>query len=215
MLTSEQLIQLPIKHQDFYNDFTKRYKGTFLWIQRRGDKEPTLHKICNFIQESTYETIDLNNQVHSFDLKDQSLSYDIFLPDTGYYQLQDNSCYIYKYPQRQWKRSFCESIYQLSYTSNMILRQDNWRSILKEMIKNTYTSLNNITQLKTQQSKVLSPQFVCMQIGSDSTRLFYRTIYIGDINFKEKLITLIHPIIEQEVLDLLKRTKSLDWNVKS
>ena len=108
MNTFETLTGLPINHEQFLNDWDKRYNNTVMLYKGEPiyihGREGSLIKANALFQQEILE-------LDSYSKKEIDL--EPWLPDNGYYGNKDYPLIsLACIPSRQWKRSYCNSLYK-------------------------------------------------------------------------------------------------------
>jgi len=213
----EKFIDLQASDEKFINDMDKRYNRTFILIQRKKDSPLELFEVHDRIDDSIYRfigTSDININIKENTVVDVQA----FMPETGYYLYNHGAFYVYKYPQRQWKRSFCSNIYVMTSPMNTLdnwSRLDNstWRKMADAILTTKYVSLDKVVDNKTC-NIALNKSFACAVDHNDQPHLCYRRVPIGDLDIENKVITNVPDVIKQEVMDLLQRTGVKLWTIQ-
>jgi len=212
----EKFIDLPASDEQFINDMDKRYNRTFVLIQLKKESPLGLFEVQNRVGDGIYRfvgPIDTNIDIKKNTVGDVQA----FMPETGYYQYTNGAFYIYKDPQRQWKRSFCSNIYVITSPMNTLdnwsrLDNNTWRKMADAILTTKYVSLDKVTN--NQNCNIaLNKSFACAIDNNDQPHLCYRRVPIGNLDIQNKVITNVPDVIKQEVIDLLQRTGVKLWTL--
>jgi len=207
-----KLTDLPETSDLIRSDFEKRYLNTYM-RQTIDSKERIVYFIgfdgsnAHFRDSQSGKTA-----IHSIR---EDVALDTFLPNVGYYNVMGRPMYLYKNPQKQWKRSFCNSIY-VTDAPGMNGRQDNataWRDIALEVMKPVYAHLDELTK-KLYAYVALTKKFAIAADPQGNMNLLYRQYTVGRLDFASHIITVLQPTLKQEIMDLLKYTGVTTWKLQ-
>lgn len=214
----ELLTDLPQNNENFNSDMDKRYRQTHILVKDSKSKEFIVAYVRSMMDTYIYD-FRINGKVVNVDIRNPPyIEAKPFLPETGYYTYNGSQAiYIYKNPQRQWKRSFCNSIYSVNSPANFLAnygRMDDttMQVMAKQIHEPVYYTMDSFP--KEMKSFAINIAFACVKDYEDIWHLVYRRIPIGKIDFKEKLITDIPEIMKQEVMDMLVRNNLQLWTMK-
>lgn len=204
MSTLSKLTDLPDNDPQQRHDFERRYVSTYILV----DGVPAY---CRGFDGNTIIFYDMKGESFLWDTKKEP-DKDVkpFLPETGYYNVAGVVTYLYKHPQRQWRRSFCSGLYT---TDTISLREGtgNIRAIIRELMAPMYVTLDNL--LSPVFARVaLNKQFAVRTIDDVAT-LFYRNYPIATLDFNTFTVKLTAKTMKQEVLDLFKYTGVTKWKI--
>ena len=213
MSTCAKLTDLPDGHELQTQDFDKRYQNTYLLVEGTPMEFIGREGIKYHFQDTTKQ-----NKPYIWNVKEKpNLDIVPFLPAIGYYNVGGVPIYLYKVPQKQYKRSFCSSIYtSSSINRGLTTRTDQataWKPIVLEAANPTYALLDEIVK-PIFAYVALNRQFAIQTNATNGLNLIYRQYQIGELDFKEKCIQVFQPTFYQEVQDLLKYTGVRKWNLK-
>lgn len=212
----EKFIDLQAFDEQFINDMDKRYNRTFILIQRKKELPLELFEVRDRMEDSTYRFVGPTDI--DIDIKKNTIvDVQTFMPETGYYQYTNGAFYIYKYPQRQWKRSFCSNIYVMTSPMNTLdnwsrLDNNTWRKMADAILTTKYSSFDKVTENK-KCNIALNKSFACAVDHNDNPFLCYRRVPIGKLDIECRVISDVPEIMQQEVLDLLQRTSVKQWTL--
>jgi len=209
-----RLTDLPENDPQIQNDFDKRYQHTYL---RLTDKEGV--RAISYIGRdgNSFHFAGLDNQptlIHKMGTH-PDLCIEPLLPDVGYYNVSGVPVYLYKVPQRQWKRSFCKNIYYTPTTPTTSRQQTDqfWHNLAKAVINPVYAKLDEITK-KIFSYVALNHKFAIQEAPTGEMCLLYRQYVVGTLDFNTKTVQLLQPVLEQEVRDFFKYTGVQEWKLK-
>jgi len=210
-----RLTDLPEGDDGLYADFDKRYLNTYLQLNDGGTRRPIYYigreGACLHLQDFTKADTILWRAATKPDLDIQPL-----LPAVGYYNVGGTPAYLYKVPQKQWKRSMCAGIYSGPNRNAFGARTElerAWQALAIEVMKPTYAKLDEITR-KLFSYVALTPKFAVQEDNKHRMSLLYRQYVVGELLFDKKEVRLLQPALQQEVLDLFKYTGVKEWTLK-
>ena len=206
MSTLSKLTDLPDGHDKIYDDLDKRFTNTWMLLNGtpafcRGRDGNSVY----FIYVNGYEKI--WNIV-----KEPNIDLVPFLPPTGYYNVDGQPLYMYKNPQKQWRRSFCGQIYMNNIGMRMGDTSSSTRRLIKAIFEPVYATLNDIVNPLFVRV-ALSHYFAIIPDG-EIVQLHYRTFPIAKLDFSTMSVEVTTPTMYQEVQDLFKRTGVYRWKMK-
>ena len=205
MSTLSKLTDLPDNDPQQRHDFERRYVSTYILV----DGVPAY---CRGFDGNTIIFYDMKGESFLWDTKKEP-DKDVkpFLPETGYYNVAGVVTYLYKYPQRQWRRSFCVGLYT---SDTYIIREGvgNIRQLVKDIIAEVYTSLDSITNPLFARV-ALNKKFAVNSNEDNIATLYYRKFPIATLDFTTFTVNLTAPTMKQEVLDLFKYTGVTKWKI--
>ena len=203
MSTLSKLTDLPDNDPQQRHDFERRYVSTYILV----DGVPAY---CRGFEGNTIIFYDMKGGSFLWDTKKEP-DKDVkpFLPETGYYNVAGVVTYLYKYPQRQWRRSFCGGL----YNSDLYPIRDGaqMRDIVREIYKNVYTSLDSVCHPLF--ARVAINKEFAVKTSDGVSRLYYRNYAIATLDFSDFRVKLTAPEMLQEVIDLFKYTGVTKWKI--
>jgi len=213
----EKIIDLPKTSESFVSDMEKRFHRTFLLCRANPKEDFYPVEVRDRVDASLFLFISpfSNSEVN---IKTSTLEVQPFLPDTGYYNLKTRLFYLTKDPQRQWKRSFCPSIYTLNSPINTDMQWGrtntaSWTECARAICNNKYTSLDSIKQ-KDAVPTALSLSFAFSYNERENKhQLIYRRVPVATLDFEKKEIVDVVDFMHQEIQDLLYRTNVKSWKL--
>jgi len=208
-----KLTDLPEGHEYIRSDFEKRYLNTYL-VETLNGKQRIVFFIGN--DRETWHFRDCITNETTIYRANAEVDMVPFLPQVGYYNIHGKPIYIFKNPQKQWKRSFCNSIYTTDATQMERGRTDNtitWKEYALEMLHPVYAHLDELTK-KLYAYVALNRMFALQANEKGQHNLVYRQYVVGCLNFKERTIKVLQPTFLQEIQDLLKHTGVQTWKLQ-
>lgn len=193
-------------------DFFKRYQGTCMLLEGQPALIGGMLDSNNFI-------ITHKGKARGFDIQTEDTETDLqpFLPEVGYYNTSEYGViYLKKVPQRQWHRSFSRSIYHASGPHLKASGFDIGRNslpIARNLINSQYIGLDDINHPLLHKA-ALDKEF-CVGSHNDTIFLFYKRFPVGVLNFNNKTIRCIQPILEQELIDFFKKKRIVKWKLQT
>lgn len=198
------LTDLPENDRNIYTDFDRRYQQTYLQctypdgvhiLYFRGRDGTQLHftDITNqtaFIWNNTLPDIEITT----------------FLPKTGYYNVEGGIIYVYKFPHRQYKRSFCTGIYAMTGDTPRSIE-----SVALAIVKADYVELDEVTHLLF--AKIAISKKFAIQSKNNKVYLYYKQYPIALLDFVTKTISMVQQNMLQEVKDLFQYTGVKRWKL--
>jgi len=205
-----KLTDLPEGHEGIRTDFDKRYTNTYMV-----DVVDNKPRIVFFIgcDANSYHFRDVLTDNTTIYTKQSDVNITPFLPGVGYYNVQGIPMYLYKVPQKQWKRSFCTSIYVTPTLPGRYNTDPRWKALAVEALHPSYAHLDEISK-KIFSFVAVSKKFAIQQDEQSNINLLYRQYVVGRLDFNLRTITVVQPIFLQEIQDLLKYTGVQTWNLK-
>ena len=213
MNTLQRLTDLTNGIEQQLADFDKRYLNTFMLLDGRvayyvGRNGHQFH--FNMADDDTTIIWDHRNNPE-WDIQ-------VLLPSVGYYNVGGTPVYLYKVPQKQWKRSFCSSIYSASNITEggITGRRGNeaaFKQIALAAIKPIYAHLDELTK-PLYAYVALTKKFAIQANHKNDMMLMYRQYMVGRLNFNEKVVEVVQPTLYQEVADFFKYTGVKEWKMK-
>ena len=203
MSTLFKLTDLPDNDPKQRHDFERRYVGTYMLVNG-------VPCYCRGVDGSTIIYLDIHGNAVTWDVKkDPEADVTVYLPKTGYYNVDGNVLYLYKHPQRQWRRSFCGGL----YNSDLYPIRDGaqTRTIVREIYKNVYTSLDSVCHPLF--ARVAINKEFAVKTSDGVSRLYYRNYAIATLDFSDFRVKLTAPEMLQEVIDLFKYTGVTKWKI--
>ena len=217
MNSFEILTDLPQNNEHFDSDMEKRYYKTCILVKKPKSNEFKVAFVNNKHDKFLYE-FRIKETLYNVDIRGKDFIEAIpFLPETGYYTYNNNVIYLYKNPQRQWKRSFCSNIYIATSPANFLdhfgrIDDITWQNIAIEILNPKYQSLDKLNDNYTQVA--INRSFAGIQDYDKNYHLVYRRIPIGKLDLEDKSIVDIPDVMKQEVSDMLSRNNLLHWKMK-
>ena len=197
-----RLSELPDDHPDQRGDFDKRYLLTYM-VNNIG-KTP---EIVLYRNREDWKCI-LNKLDGDRLYIDGRKDCDIqpFMPKPGYYNSDLNLLYIYKTPNRQWKRSFCSGIYKI--INNIGTEKERWHIFAQAILEAKYLELDHIV------SPLMSKYAITRHFAiNEDCILHYKKHPIALLNFNHMEIQLIEPELKQELMDFFKYNRITKWKL--
>ena len=207
-----RLTDLPEGNENIASDFEKRYLSTYLQQYMSNGERRIIY--FEGRSGSNYQFwVPSDNSRFLFQPKlDEDLDIRPLLPDVGYYNVQGHPKYLYKVPQKQYKRSFCSSTYTIA-GAGMTREGNSWTMMAQTVLDPMYAKLDEITK-KLFSYIALTPKFAIQENDKGRSQLLYRQYPVGVLHFKERAIEVIQPTMYQEVMDLFKSTGVQTWKLK-
>jgi hypothetical protein len=197
-----RLSELPEGHAECRTDFDKRYTNTYM-IDYSEEKPKVL--LNRGLDGGTIHFRMKNTTSYLIDgRKDHPI--EPFMPKPGYYNSKMNILYIYKTPNRQWKRSFSSGIYRVN--NELATDKNNWFDIIEGILDNKYVHLDMISN-ELFSKFAITPQFAV----KPDCHLYYKEFIIGKMNFQKYQINLLEPELKQEIVDFFKHHGVYKWKL--
>ena len=204
-----RLTDLPDNHPDIAADIQKRYSSTY--INYKGQAA-----FVHNVRGSGVPIQLINGTEYNLNLNaDDSQDVNLITPKTGYYNVGGNPVYVTKSPERQWKRSFGKHIYRIYsplYGKELVASPALWFNTAQEIIKPEYAKLSDIKNTLFANVAV-NRNFVVVSINK-IPYLGYKRYPVAELDFNFKRMRLLQSPLKQEILDLLKRTGDLQWDLR-
>lgn len=195
-------------------DFRKRYKGTYLFLNVRG-KEHLVRYESDNEEDFCFYSPEFGDLLVDEDTARNQIR--IFFPKPGLYNVGEHVYEFTRNPLRQWKRAPCEDNTRLSLMISILsndYKSTSFNSRIAPDIffpkypENLDTAIKN---LKT--AIALTPEFGITKHPKDETHLlWYHSNPIGIINTKTREITVKYKPLYQEVIDFFKK-KEYSWTI--
>ena len=196
-----QLTELPDGHDHQWADMDKRYGNTYMLYE---DKEIIFYQGKDR-QNLIFNT--LEDRTVSIGMQEEA-NLKAFLPRTGYYNINNTPMLVLRQPKRQWKRSFCSSVYMVVGQNN---RDTSWGSVARAMLNPQYASLDDIT-IALFGNVALSHNFAVYK-EKNTHVLAFRRYVVAQLDFDKKHVLVLQPQLVQEVMDLFKHTGVSKWKL--
>lgn len=213
MTSFARLTDYPPNHPGIRDDMTRRYENTYMVINIKGVLTPVCYIGSN---TSKFVFSDINGNNIEFRPIDTD-EINILLPKVGYYNVNGNPVYLVKLPQRQWKRSLCNSIYKILPPINtmgaMMTNGNIWFALAQEVLNPTYASLDDI-RINLFANVAISRKFVVAKDTKGIPCLMYKRYKIAELDFKTRSVIVTQPLLMQEVRDLFKYTGVTTWTLQ-
>jgi len=213
MTSFARLTDYPPNHPSIRDDMQRRYENTYMTIEQKGEKIVVCY-------------IGSNSNKFSFSMSDGNFIdfrptdadvIDVLLPKVGYYNVNGNPIYLVKYPQRQWKRSLCSSIYKIlspiNTNNNRNHPADIWYALGKESLSPIYASLDDI-KINLFANVAISLKFVVAKDQFDVPCLMYKRYKVAELDFANRTVIVTQPLLRQEIQDLFKYTGVRTWTLQ-
>lgn len=195
-------------------EFDKRYKGTYVWVERE-DKEGDYFKYTNnAYSPSGIKLIFENSKGKVITSEYTKTNISVRLPETGYFNPTNISCaYLFtRKPARQFKRGISsDNIRMYSPLRNKVAIQKIPTSIggeyLKDALLKNFMSLDNALRcLNNRVSVALNSMFaISLSWLDDRPFLWFYDNIVGLINVEKQIIQ-VNKLYLQEVKDLIEGT---------
>jgi len=212
--TWSKLTDLPDGHPDIASDLDKRYRRTYMILTKAtGEKSVVYYAQTHGSQaiELYYKSGD-TLKVRPVDMYDL----EPFLPTVGYYNTSTQPFYLIKQPDRQWKRSFSNHIYQIQgcvrNTRGIINTDDVWWEIAEAYLNPRYAKLDDIS-IELFANVALNKNFA-VQMVNGKYMLIFRQQPVAELQFKDRSVIITHPPFHQEIMDLFKYTGICTWTIR-
>ena len=112
-----RLTDYPPNHPGIRDDMTRRYENTYMVMDVKGVPTPVAYAGSS-ASKYVFSAID----GRTIELRPTDTDeINVLLPKVGYYNVNGNPIYLVKCPQRQWKRSLCNSIYRCVMSRNICM----------------------------------------------------------------------------------------------
>ena len=197
MSTLIELTALPVKHSNFIHDLSRRFKGGWLLM----DNEPVFLRQVDAYGECLFDLS--NGKQITIDARNiNNNKFSVWIPKMGYYASNNGYIYIYQIPTRQYVRTFSFESYKINVMDSFSLKRFGVLSIYNEAVHKDKKYLNKHL------GYVLTRQLLI----SNNSDLFYYNCIIGKVDTKQRTIRLSNPFIQQEIMDILKRSGDSEWN---
>lgn len=176
------------------DDFTRKYCKTYM---RLNGKLEYILKVSSRGILQYYK----DNKTAELQITDQT-TLTPFLPKTGYYQTDNGLFFIQRKASRQWKKSYCQDIYEVEQYGKPQIPQ----------IRDNYYPFS-LDELDSDSPNIAINRLWAIVWKQKKTLLMYRDTAVGTINYMNKAIKLNFPEIEQEVRDMLNRQGLHSWTI--
>ena len=204
--------------QESIEDFRKRYKGTYLFLDIKNKKYLVRY------EEDDQEYFSFSSQKHGILLVNENTARNnisFHFPKPGLYNLTTHAIFFSRYPARQWKRA--------PHPDNVIVTSINYTSSYKEPISNfdfniaeniffpKYPSSTKEAIEKLKKNTIaINTKFGISKAPKKYDNLFlllYNCFPIGTIDNKNNTIVVKHTPLLQEVKDYYY-TKEPEWTIQ-
>lgn len=213
MTSFARLTDYPPNHPGIQDDMTRRYENTYMVMNIKGVPTPVAYAGSS---PSKFVFTDIDGRTIELRPTDMD-EINVLLPKVGYYNVNGNPIYLVKCPQRQWKRSLCNSIYKiLAPINTMNIGPQGgmlWFALAKEVLNPTYASLDDI-RINLFANVAISRKFVVAKDGKGIPCLMYKRYKIAELDFKYRSVIVTQPLLMQEVRDLFKYTGVTTWTLQ-
>jgi hypothetical protein len=193
-------------HPYAISDFSKRYLRTYLLYE---GKPALVHNVeerfinFKFLLDKSYKL---------YHIGAPNLNIQPLLPKVGYYNVQGKPVFLYKNPQKQYKRSFCSSTYTTDEPTLRAMDRTTltsyWEDLAQATINPDYAHLDEL------QRSILGYVALNLKFAIQGNILLYRKYPIGILNFQTRTLTIQQPLLMQEVQDLFQYTEVQTWKLK-
>lgn len=209
----EQLISVDGATADsLANDYAKRYDGTIMLVTYGKHIKSPMYIKCRghsliLATEHVEDTL-------QFDGRTNDVQIEAFLPKVGYYNVGNQAINLYKYPQRQWRRSFCNSIYRAGSVNNSLPRANDhsFFTMAQAILNPVYVPMDKVAH-PLFGNVALSRWYAIARVRKESF-LTYRGCSVGSLCFDTGEITALHSTFQQEIQDFLNRNGVKVWKLK-
>jgi hypothetical protein len=216
MTSFARLTDYPTNSPLIREDMDKRFQNTYmaLWDSIKKCFIPTLYYGYT---NSKYVFIKSNGDYVELLAQDKTEVKPI-LPKVGYYNIRGTPHYVIKIPQRQWKRSLCNSIYQILPPVNdpqlqrERLPQSYWYALAEECLNPTYASLDDVKK-SLFANIALNNKFVLIKDSNGIPILGYKRYKVAELDFNTRSVIITEPLMTQEIQDLFKYTGISTWTL--
>ena len=201
-----RLSDLPDGHSELWHDFSKRFNETYMVLTTDTGKK---HPVFFYGKDGNYLIFRARHQSDNIYVDvNQDANIQPFIPPVGYYNINTQAHYLIKVPQRQWKRSFCNSIYKLKLDDNN--QRLGW-DVVKAILNPEYLDLNAVTTPFL--SNIALSKYFALKYIDEKTNLYYRQYQVGHLDFDNMTIHFKQPVLLQEIRDFFKYTGVTKWNL--
>lgn len=195
-------------------DFRKRYKGTYLFLNVRG-KELLVRYESDNEEDFCFYSPEYGDLLVDEDTARNQIR--IFFPKPGLYNIQEEVYEFTRNPLRQWKRAPCDDNSRLSQISAVLSRDYKSTSLSIRIASHIFFPKypeNLDTAIKNLKNSIaLNQEFaITKHPKEESLLLWYHSNPIGILDTKTREITVKYKPLYQEVIDFFKK-KEYSWTI--
>lgn len=182
-------------------DISKYFRNSFLKFKETGD---TLYYLDHVDANKVSGAVDNGQPFHLYLDDEHPYEVDYVLPHKSFFQVGPNAVMLQRIPAKQYSRGLTEANTGLTYLAGKEpMKALLSFEILKQFVKKQqFYSLAQATTQEGLQSAVLSPR---MMYNRADRNIYIDFLAVAKVSATRN-ITMMQPIFEEEVLDLLKST---------
>lgn len=204
--------------QESLEDFRKRYKGTFLFLDIKNKRHLVRYETDNE-EDFSFFSNDYGDILVDEATARESISF--YFPPTGLYNIENGAHFFARVPARQWKRAPCHDNTSITpilkeiglHFSNLTLSPSNVDLIFDPAYP---PSLEDAIREKKMISVALNKNFAISDIHTEDKNkklLWFQTSPIGVVDPETWTIDVKYHPFYQEVLDFVRK-QEYKWTVK-
>ena len=202
-------------------EFSKRYTDTYIFCAPSEGEKAHLYNVREIFE----------GKVHLFNLdygeiilsEYSNAVLEVRWPKRGLFNTKDNFGFVYRIPDRQWKRAPCNKNVHFSFPMDEVLAKrlvsHNWStSIYQAYSTDTYTIKQAISLLEVHTTRVglaLNREWAVSLPTNNKENLYilwYGQVPVGEIYPKGNVIKMKYSHVTQELSDYLRDTEQ-SWKI--